>query len=75
MTFDLDITQRIDGFTSLRSTVCDAMPRGGQAPYLASLTRPLGVEIYRRYTRELASALARFDPLSTAVIVDPGHRP
>ncbi|MGE2716258.1 hypothetical protein ACQI4L_19565 [Mycolicibacterium litorale] len=62
--FALDITRSPDGFTSLQSSVHHRVSGAGGA---------LGLELYRRYARELASTLARFDPLSTALILDRGH--
>jgi hypothetical protein len=71
MSFSVDIAQLADGFTSLdtrvlaeplavRAAACLPVPRGAPAAY----------ELYKRYARELASALTRFDPLSTAVLVE-----
>jgi hypothetical protein len=70
MSFVVDITQLEDGFTKLDTRVVgDDHSRRSRARGRTCL----GYEVYRRYTRELASALARFDPLSTAVLVERGQ--
>lgn len=59
--FVLEIVERSDGFTALQSSVHYGSAGAGHA---------LGLELYRRYARELAATLARFDPTSTAVLLD-----
>jgi hypothetical protein len=71
MTFNVDITRLEDGFTKLDSRITDDQSAHTTVPYVPAVaSRPVGYEIYRRYARELASALTRFDPLSTAVLVE-----
>ena len=75
MAFDVAIAQLDDGSTSLSAYVCGGLARTNIASGLPAMTWSLGHEIYKRYARELAGALARFDPMSTAVLLDRVPRP
>lgn len=75
MSFDVAIAQRDDGSTSLSTYVCGGLARNNIASWVPAVTWSLGHEIYKRYARELAVALARFDPMSTAVLLDRVARP
>jgi hypothetical protein len=74
MAFSVEIVRREDGFTKLDARIRDDPPARTRTYLPAVASRPLAYEIYKRYARELASALARFDPLSTAVMVEKGQQ-
>ncbi|WP_157546441.1 hypothetical protein [Mycobacterium sp. IS-1742] len=75
MSFDVAIAELDDGFTSLSVDICDRLTHNKILPWLPLANWSLGHEIYKRYARELAGALARFDPMSTAVLLDRVARP
>jgi hypothetical protein len=71
MSFCVDIARLADGFTSLDTRILADPPANRAALCLPiSGAAPAAYELYKRYARELASALTRFDPLSTAVLVE-----
>lgn len=75
MSFHVAIAQLDSGFTSLSAEVGGRLARNTIASWAPAMTWSLGHEIYKRYARELAEALARFDPMSTAVLLDRAARP
>jgi hypothetical protein len=70
MSFDVAIAQLDDGSTSLSAYVCGGLARNNIASWVPAVTGSLGHQIYKRYAQELAGALARFDPMSTAVLLE-----
>jgi hypothetical protein len=71
MSFNVDIAEHDDGFTNLDARICDERSATRSTQHLpAAASRPRGYEMYKRYARELATELARFDPLSTAILVE-----
>ncbi len=75
MSFDVAIAQLDDGSTGLSAYVCGRLASNNIPSWVPALAWSLGHEIYKRYARELAGALARFDPMSTAVLLDRVSRP
>jgi hypothetical protein len=69
MSFSVDIARVEDGFTNVDAQICDHRPI---PPPVVSDERPPGYQLYKRYAQELAAALARFDPLSAALLVEKG---
>ncbi|KUI39030.1 hypothetical protein AU194_16955 [Mycobacterium sp. GA-2829] len=75
MSFDVAIAQLDDGSTSLSAYVSDPLAGNGIAAWTPAARWSLGHETYKRYVWELAGALSRFDPMSTAVLLDRVGRP
>lgn len=75
MSFDVAIAQLDDASTSLSTHVCGELGSNSIASWVPAVASSLGHEIYRRYALELAGALARVDPMSTAVLLDRVPRP
>lgn len=70
MTFDVVIGRLDGGLTSVCVAVGERLAHNRLAALAAAVTRPLGHETYKRYATDLAGALTRFDPMSTAVLLE-----
>jgi hypothetical protein len=71
LSFRVDIARRDDGLTNVDVHIRDHRVASRQPAGLPDPAEPRqGYDVYKRYARELATALARFDPQSTAILVE-----
>ncbi|MDH6243490.1 hypothetical protein [Mycobacterium sp. OTB74] len=70
MSFTVEITRTESGFTLINAHICSPAVNRPALSDAEETGQSPGYAVYKHYTQELAAALARFDPLSTAILVE-----
>jgi hypothetical protein len=70
MVFTVQITRAESGFTHINTHICSPTAHRPAASGTQDTGLSPGYAVYKRYTQELAAALAKFDPMSTAILVE-----